>query len=243
LLTQSCIPLQVPQFAVRRTPQLSAPVTASHVLPRREQNVALDSLVQPQTPGVPPPPQVFGVEQAGQPTDWPQLLRTAPHFSPWHVVPELSGVHPQTPLTPPPPHVCPVPGHEVEHCTVWPQLFVVGPHLPLAQVVVIASSVHVLQRPVPELHPKGHGVSEPHWPFEPQVCAVDPLHRWVFGGHTPPHLPVAGSQMFVHATAAAYMPSTPQRFVEFPVQASVPGTHSPAHLPVAASQMKGHAFA
>ena len=128
---------------------------------------------------------------------------TKPHLAPAQVVATDCGVHPQTPVTPPPPQVCPMPAQEVEHCTVCAQLFVVGPHLPFAHVVAIASSVHALQRPVPTEHPYWHGVSEPHWPLLPHVCALDPLQRCVLGTHTPPHLPVAVSQMFVHAIAAA----------------------------------------
>jgi hypothetical protein len=128
---------------------------------------------------------------------------TEPHLAPAQVVPTGCGVHPQTPLTPPPPQLCPMPAHVVEHCTTCAQLFVVGPHLPLEHVVAIASSVHVLQRPVPVAHPYWQGMSEPHWPSVPHVCALDPLQRCVPGTHTPPHLPVAASQMFVHAAAAA----------------------------------------
>src|SRR6266404_9587304 len=126
---------------------------------------------------------------------------TEPHLAPAHVVATGSGVHPQTPVTPPPPQLFPIPAQEVEHCTTCAQLFVVGPHLPFAHVVAIASSVHVLQSPVAVAHPYWHGRSEPHSPSVPHVCA-DPLHRCVPGTHTPPHLPVAVSQMFMHATAA-----------------------------------------
>jgi hypothetical protein len=111
-------------------------------------------------------------------------------------------VHPQTPVTPPPPQLWPVPAQVVKHCTMRPQLFAVGPHLPPPHVVVMGSSVHVLQSPEAIAQPYWHGVSEPHWPFAPHVCAVVLLHRCVPGTQTPPHLPVAASQMFVHALGA-----------------------------------------
>ena|SRR5687767_6830006 len=47
-------------------PQLSAAVTVPQFLPSRVQNAAGVSLVQPQTFGVPPPPQVCGAEHIPQ---------------------------------------------------------------------------------------------------------------------------------------------------------------------------------
>jgi hypothetical protein len=67
--------------------------------------------------------------------------------------------------------------HVVGHCTVTPQLFIVGPHFLEAHVVAIGSLVQVLQSPVAVAQPNGHAVSDPHCPFAPQVCAVEPLHR------------------------------------------------------------------
>jgi hypothetical protein len=150
------------QFAtVRGAPQLSVPLNDPHTLPRREQNVASDSLVHPHTFGVPPPLQVSGALQL------PQLctVRATPQLSVPVTVPQA------------------LPRRE--------------------QKVALVSLVHVLQTPVPALQPNWHGISEPHWPFAPHVCALLPLHRWLFGEHTPPHRPVEVSQMFMHAVGAA----------------------------------------
>lgn len=49
--------VQLPQSAVRETPQLSAAVRLPHVAPARAQNAAFVSPVQPQEFAVPPPPQ------------------------------------------------------------------------------------------------------------------------------------------------------------------------------------------
>jgi hypothetical protein len=129
-----------------------------------EQVVALDCGVHPQTFAVPPPPQVCGDTQLlAQTTFCPQLLTTLPHFAPfWQVCADVWGLHPQTPVMPPPPQLWPVPEQVVEHWTILPQLFAVGPHLPDEQVVVIGSSVQVLQSPVAAAHPNVHAMSAPH---------------------------------------------------------------------------------
>ena len=93
----------------------------------------------------------------------------------------------------------------------------------------IASSVQALHEPLVALQPKAQIVSEPHWPFAPQVCAVLPLQRCAPGAQTPPQRPDVASQMLGHAEAAAYVPSARQCRDDGPVaQTSVPGTHSPA---------------
>jgi hypothetical protein len=61
---QVCGEVQVPhEETVREVPQLSFAVTLSQFLPRREQNAAFVSAVQPQTLAVPPPAQVCGEVQ------------------------------------------------------------------------------------------------------------------------------------------------------------------------------------
>jgi hypothetical protein len=73
-----CGKVQLPQLAVRDAPQLSVPKSdPQFLLPKREQNAASVSVVQPHTLTVPPPPQVTPVpEQA------PQLaVRGAPQLS------------------------------------------------------------------------------------------------------------------------------------------------------------------
>jgi hypothetical protein len=78
----------------------------------------------------------------------------------------------------------------------------VGPHVPPIHVVVIGSSTHVLQAPVPALQPKVQVVSTPHWPVLPHVSVALPLHRTAPGTQTPPHAPLVGSQMNGHGVAA-----------------------------------------
>jgi hypothetical protein len=60
--------------------------------------------VQPQTLGVPPPPQVFVPVQAPQVRVPPQPLEIEPQFLPWAA--QVVGVQPQTLATPAPPQVC-----------------------------------------------------------------------------------------------------------------------------------------
>jgi hypothetical protein len=123
-------------------------------------------------------------------------------------------------------------------------LFGVGPHLPPAHVVDSGSSTQPLHIPVDASHPKGHAVSDPHWPSPPQVCAVLPLQRVVVGEHTPPQRPVAGSQMFAHVTPDPGSALAPQSVVVCPApHALVPGTHDPLQRPVAPSHRNGHGLA
>ena len=61
--------------------------------------------MQPQTLGVPPPPQVCGDAQLEQVYVPPQPLGTEPHF-PAQAVAIGVGVQPQTLGVPPPPQVC-----------------------------------------------------------------------------------------------------------------------------------------
>jgi hypothetical protein len=101
------VPVHAPQFAVRDAPQLSLAVRFPQFLPRRLQNAASFSLVQPQTFVVPPPPQVTPV-----PVHAPQLaVRDAlqlslavklPQFLPRRLqnVVSLSAVQPHTLLAP-----------------------------------------------------------------------------------------------------------------------------------------------
>ncbi len=110
---QVCGQVQVPQLdTVRPAPQLSVPERPPQVAPRRVQNAASLSCVQPHTFAVPPPPQVCGQVQV------PQLdtVRAAPQLSvperPPQVAPRrvqnaasLSCVQPQTFVAPPPPQV------------------------------------------------------------------------------------------------------------------------------------------
>ena len=81
--------VQEPQVTVRETPQLSLLVTGPQFFPRRVQNWALVSGAQPQTLGVPPPPQVWGAVQEPQFTvrETPQLSLavTGPQFFPRRV--------------------------------------------------------------------------------------------------------------------------------------------------------------
>src|SRR5262249_34943568 len=68
-----------PQSTLTRlTAQLSISDTAPQFFPSRAQNAALLSAIQPQTPGVPPPPQVCPV-------------RHLPQSSTVRVPPQLSG--------------------------------------------------------------------------------------------------------------------------------------------------------
>jgi hypothetical protein len=97
---------------VRVAAQLSAAVTLPQFFPRREQNMAFVSAVQPHTLAVPPPPHVTPVPlHVPQLTVLavPQLLFpvTLPQFLPSREqnAPSLSGVHPQTFAVPPPAHV------------------------------------------------------------------------------------------------------------------------------------------
>jgi hypothetical protein len=61
--SQICVPLQLPQLAVRMMPQLSAAVTVPQLFPRRAQKAVSVSFVQPHTFGTLglPPPQVCPV--------------------------------------------------------------------------------------------------------------------------------------------------------------------------------------
>jgi hypothetical protein len=61
---------------------------------------------KPQTPGVPPPPQVSGAVQLPQSRDPPQPSPAGPQLIPWLM--QLLGMHAPPPHTlglPPPPHV------------------------------------------------------------------------------------------------------------------------------------------
>ena len=82
--------MQVPQLTVRTMPQLSAAVTTSQALPRRWQNTALVSSVQPHTLLAPPPPQVFGSAHVPHARLLPQPSEMLPQFLP--CVPQLVGM-------------------------------------------------------------------------------------------------------------------------------------------------------
>jgi hypothetical protein len=110
------------EVTVRETPQLSLNVTVPQSLPRRVQNSASVSAVQPHTPlephtwgAVHVPHEV--IERAS-----PQLSlsRTLPQFLPRrvHIAALVSAAQPHTLFTPPPPHVTPVPEHVPHEATV-----------------------------------------------------------------------------------------------------------------------------
>jgi hypothetical protein len=48
----------------------------------------------------------------------------------------------------------------------------------------------VLHRPLVLSQPDGQLVSLPHCPAALHVCELVPLHRWLFGAHTPVHAPL-----------------------------------------------------
>ena len=90
-------------------PQLSAPPQPSpagpHEIPWAAHVVGVQVPV-PQTPGLPPPPQVWPVGHDPQSSVLPQPSPAVPHEKPCFA--QVSGVHvndPQTLGTPPPPHV------------------------------------------------------------------------------------------------------------------------------------------
>lgn len=103
--------MHAPQLSVRLAPQLSAAVTESQFLPRRAQNATAVSGAQPQTPGLPPPPQDSGAVQVPQSAvrERPQLSAavTGPQLAPWRAQKAafVSPVQPHTLAVPPPPHV------------------------------------------------------------------------------------------------------------------------------------------
>jgi hypothetical protein len=112
--------------------------------------------VQPQAPGVPPPPQVVGKLQAlPQCIVSPQLLVVSLQ-RPLQVTVAGSGLQPQIPATPPPPQVSPALAPPTLHdgqVTSLPQLFFLGPQPPPAHVVTSASSTHGLQVPLVSSQP------------------------------------------------------------------------------------------
>jgi hypothetical protein len=107
-------PVHDPHDATERpVPQLSVPLTLPQFFPSRVQNAASLSAVQPQTLGVPPPPQLCGAVHAPPQLtvrELPQLLGavTLPQFFPSLVqnTASVSGVQPQRLAVPPPPQVC-----------------------------------------------------------------------------------------------------------------------------------------
>ena len=89
---------------VGQGPQSSVPPQPSAIIPQVAPAAAQVVGVQPQTFGVPPPPQVSGAVQVPQLTVPPQPSDTEPQLSPaGHIV---LGVQPHTLAVPPPPHVC-----------------------------------------------------------------------------------------------------------------------------------------
>jgi hypothetical protein len=127
------VPSHAPQLATFRImPQLSSTDFGPHAAPVRVQSCASDSGVQPQVPGLPPPPQVTPT-----PEQLPQLstLRSAPQLSAPLATPQVtdmrlqnaavgSGVQPHTLGFPPPPQLCPAPSQVPQLATArsFPQL-------------------------------------------------------------------------------------------------------------------------
>jgi hypothetical protein len=121
------VPAHVPHDAtVRDVPQLSAATTLPQFLPRRAQNAASASAVQPQTLFTAPPPHVtpvpLHVPHEGTVREAPQLsfAVTGPQFAPTRTqnAASSSAVQPHTPDSPPPPQATPVPAHVPHETTV-----------------------------------------------------------------------------------------------------------------------------
>jgi hypothetical protein len=165
--------VHVPQLMLLRVvPQLSAAVTLPQSLPRREQNTAFVSAVQPHTFATPAPPHVLG---AVQPRPKLQsatvraplqlsVLVTLPQFFPSLVqnATLVSAVQPHSFAVPPPPHVpgaLQVPQEATARTVPQLSVFVTAPQsLPSREQNVVLSSAVQL--------------GGPHTLLAPQVCGA-----------------------------------------------------------------------
>jgi len=128
--------------------------------------------VQPQTFGIPLPPQVSGDVQGPQSTVVPQFVETMPHLPSHDVV----TVQPQTPGVAPPPQVSG--DWQFPQSRVWPQSSTNGPQFrPLDAQVTVGTQVQTLGVSMPQAQPGWQSASVQQRPGSRQrpshtICPV-----------------------------------------------------------------------
>jgi hypothetical protein len=196
---------------------------------RKVQASVLVSGVQPHTPGVPPPPHVFGLLQL-QVTEPPQPSERVPQLVP---VQGFEGVQPHFPGVPPPPQVLrPVHPQDTEP----PHESVSVPQLTPSHGLPLGVHPQVFGLPPPP-HVLGAVHVLPQSTLWPQLLVVTPhatlLQVTLFASSTQLHTEGGPPTQLSPAAHAVQRPTSPQPCVvsvgtHDPEQALVPGPQLPS---------------